>query len=297
MSEKSHRNAWLSMTTSMVIFGTIGIFRRYIPLSSALIAGLRGLLGAAALTIYNKITHQRMERIRGKKRLLLGIAGACVGLNWIFLFEAYNRTSVSIATLCYYMQPTIVMLLSPAVFHERLTAVKGIGVLLSLLGMVLVSGVFDGQKTLHGSDFSGIAFGITAALFYSCVVILNKKITVSNTCQKTTIELGSAALVLLPYLLLTERFDAVTIMPFTVLMILVVGLVHTALAYALYFAALPKLSAQSSALLSYIDPVSALIFSFLFLAERLTLSGLIGAVLIIGSAIVCEISSVRKGYS
>ena len=186
------------------------------------------------------------------------------------------------------MQPTIVILLSPVVFREKLSAKKWLCALAAIVGMVFVSGVAEGA--LPGAqDAKGIAFGLAAAALYAATVIINKKIEVEDAYEKTIVQLLSAAAVLIPYLLLTEDFSAVTLDTRTVILVLIVGLVHSGIAYALYFGNVNKLPAQSVAVLSYIDPVSSLFFSALVLHERLTVPGIFGAALIIGSALVSEI--------
>lgn len=191
--------------------------------------------------------------------------------------------------MCFYMQPTIVILLSPVVFREKLSAKKWLCALAAIVGMVFVSGVAEGG--LPGAqDAKGIAFGLAAAALYAATVIINKKIEVEDAYEKTIVQLLSAAAVLIPYLLLTEDFSAVTLDTRTVILVLIVGLVHSGIAYALYFGNVNKLPAQSVAVLSYIDPVSSLFFSALVLHERLTALGIFGAALIIGSALVSEIN-------
>ena len=221
--------------------------------------------------------------------VLLLITGALIGLNWMLLFEAYNYTSVSVATLCYYMQPTIVILLSPLVFKEKLKGKRMICALAAVIGMVLVSGVIGGSAG-QGGDLKGIACGLGAAALYATVVILNKKIHVEDAIDKTIVQLITAAAVMMPYLALSGRgqmeFDSIGTT--TVIMVLIVGIIHTGIAYALYFGSMEKLKAQSVAVLSYLDPVFALILSAVILGERMTVFGIIGAVLIIGSAIISE---------
>ncbi|HBL40737.1 MAG TPA: EamA family transporter [Ruminococcaceae bacterium] len=293
MKEKQS-TAHLEMIIAMLIFGTVGIFRRCIPLSSALLACSRGVLGAGFLAGFVKLKKQKLfHGIGGKNTAFLVLTGAVIGANWMLLFEAYRCTSVATATLCYYMQPTIVLLVSPLLFRERLTLKKMLCALAALGGMVMVSGVADSKKPT-GDDISGILFGLGAAALYALAVILNKKISVDDAYGKTVIQLLSASAVLLPYLLLTDGFTAVSLSPFSVLLLVLVGVVHTGIAYALYFAGMKKLQAQSVAMLSYIDPVSALILSALILHERLTLFGLLGAVLIIGSAFVSELNFKQK---
>ena len=282
------KRAYLMFIGAMLIFGTIGIFRRAIPLSSGLLACARGAIGAVSLMLF--MAARRRPILRGLEKrqvLLLALSGALIGVNWILLFEAYNYTTVAVATLCYYMQPTIVILLSPLLFRERLTRLRLGCAAVSLAGMVLVSGLVGGGAA-GASDPRGILFGLGSAAFYASVVILNKRLPAGDAYQKTIVQLLSAAVVLLPYLLLTGQADPGALSATSLALLGVVGVVHTGVAYALYFGGMRELDAQSVAVLSYIDPVSALILSALVLGEGLTPFGLVGAVLIIGAAFVSE---------
>ncbi|MCQ2592919.1 MAG: DMT family transporter [Treponema sp.] len=281
--------SYIMFISSMLIYGTIGIFRRYIPVSSALLAFIRGLMGATILFCFVKLQGKKIRHGIGKKNLLLlALSGAAMGFNWIFLFEAYNYTTVATATLCYYMEPTIVVFLAPLIFKEKLTTKKIICALISLLGMIFVSGILNSHK-LQPQELKGIAFGLGAAVLYSTVVVLNKLVQVEDAYEKTIIQLLSSALVLIPYLLLTQNFSSIKLSLVSIIMIVIVGVFHTGIAYALYFGSLKELSSQSIAVLSYIDPVSALILSAIILHENLTLYGIIGAVLIIGAALCSEL--------
>lgn len=274
---------------SMLIFGTIGIFRRYIPLSSGLLAFARGLLGGLCLLAYTRFSGRSTKKpIDRKKIRILILSGMIMGINWMLLFEAYNYTTVATATLCYYMAPTIVILLSPLLFKEKLGIKNSLCAIIAIAGMALVSGIAE-SGGIQSTDLKGILFGLGAACFYAGVVILNKLAPVEDAYRKTTIQLFSAAVIMIPYLLLTENFADIHLDGLSVVMLLVVCIVHTGIAYALYFGSMNGLKAQSIAVLSYIDPVSALILSALILHESLTVYGLIGAVLIIGSALGSEI--------
>lgn len=289
--DRSRTKSYGMLIGSMLIFGTVGIFRRYIPLSSALLASVRGLLGGLLLLVMNAVRGRRAcGGIGLRKGIILAISGALMGANWMMLFEAYNHTTVSIATLCYYMEPTIVILFSAILFREKLTGRKILCALVSVGGMVLVSGVAEsgGAGT---TDPAGILLGLGAAVLYASIVLLNKRIQVEDDYGRTVIQLIAAALVMLPGVLLKEDFSAISIDGRSAVMILVLGFVHTGLAYVLYFAGMKGLPAQSVAILSYVDPVSALVFSALILQERMTLFGLIGAILIIGAALVSELPS------
>ena len=266
--KQNSSGSYMMLIGAMLIFGTIGIFRRYIPLSSGVLAFTRGILGAMVLLVFIKIKKRRLcNGIGIKKVLLLALSGALIGANWILLFEAYNYTTVATATLCYYMEPTIVLLLSPLIFRERLTLKKGICAIVSIAGMVFISGILSGS-VLQLSDIRGVLLGLGAAVLYSSVVILNKLIPIEDAYEKTIIQLLAAAIVMIPYLLLTENFADLQFTALSIVMILIVGIIHTGIAYALYFASLQKLKGQSIAVLSYIDPVFALILSAVVLQEN-----------------------------
>lgn len=287
MAEKRNDKKSLAMfITAMLIFGTIGVLRRYIPLPSAFLAFFRGVLGGLFLLAFVKIRKKdTAEKLPLPVFLRLALTGAMMGINWILLFEAYNYTTVAVATLCYYMEPTIVMLLSPFIFKERLTWKKALCAAVSIIGMVLVSGVIGDTGT---GSLKGILLGLGAAVFYSCVVIMNKKTPGIDAYQKTTVQLLAAGLVMVPYLLLSGGFSGVEFNTLSLFLLLVLGIVHTGFAYALYFGSMDGLKVQSIAVFSYIDPVSALLFSALLLREPLTVMNAIGAVMIIGAALASE---------
>ena len=226
-------NATFKLTLSMIIFGTIGVFRRYIPLPSSLVAMSRGLTGMLFLLLVMVLRKRGMNRTAVRRKLgLLCLSGAAIGVNWILLFEAYNYTSVATATLCYYLAPMFVILASPLVVGERLTAKKLICVLAALLGMVFVSGVLETGG--GSSDLKGVLLGLGAAVLYASVVLMNKQLGDVPAWDRTIVQLGSSAAVLLPYVLLTEDVGALSFTPGTLALLMVVGVVHTGMAYAMY---------------------------------------------------------------
>lgn len=274
---------------SMAIFGSIGIFRRYIPLSSSALASFRGISGSLFLLAAAKIQKKQIRHHIGMKKIIwLVITGAVMGVNWILLFEAYNSTTVATATLCYYMQPTIVILLSPLVFKESLTAKKWLCVILSIIGMVFVSGII-GNGMPPFSESKGILFGIGAAILYAAVVIMNKKLPGLDAYEKTIIQLLSAGIILVPYLLISRQSFRVEWTPTAIVMLVIVGFVHTGVAYALYFGSMDGVKAQTVAIFSYLDPIVALLLSTVILNERMTVWGIVGAILIMGAALISEI--------
>ena len=295
MTEKTNdRRSSAMLVTSMLIFGTIGVFRRQIPLPSAFLAFARGILGGLFILVYVKVRNKSAGTGMPIPVLVrLAVTGALMGANWILLFEAYNHTTVAVATLCYYMEPTIVVLLSPLIFKERLTGKRALCAAVSIAGMVLLSGVI-GDSAGQGGDPRGILLGLGAAALYSAVVIMNKLTPGIDAYQRTIVQLFSAGITMLPYILLTDGFGSGgSLRGSSLVLLLVLGIVHTGIAYALYFGSIDGLRVQSIAVLSYIDPVSALLFSALFLREPLSMTGIIGAVMIIGAAMISELQTAQ----
>ncbi|MCF0132433.1 MAG: EamA family transporter [Blautia sp.] len=277
----------MKLTISMVIFGTIGIVRRFIPFPSSMIAMVRGFVGAAFLLGVLFFRKEEVSWPNLKKNLWkLCLSGALIGANWICLFEAYRYTSVSVATICYYMAPVFVMLAAPLILHEKMTLRKSVCSAAALFGMVLVSGVCETGL----SGMKGILFGLSAAIMYACVVLLNQFIKDLTAYERTLVQLLMAATAVTPYVLLTE--DLRTLQPdaFIILMLLIAGIIHTGFAYTLYFGSMNRIPAQTVALFSYIDPVVAVILSVLVLRERMSTLAAFGVFLVIGAMVVSELS-------
>lgn len=284
-TEKKSRS---QLILSMCIFGTIGILRRYIPLSSSLIALVRGVIGAAFLVLVMAIGRRPMDKKAIRDNLwILIFSGTAIGFNWILLFESYNYTSVATATLCYYLAPILVILAAPLVLKEKLTLRKGICTVVALCGMILVSGVLEsGFQGL--SEMKGILFGIGAAILYASVILMNKRMKPIPAYDKTAFQLAVASLALVPYVLLTEDLSQLTLTPLSLALLLIAGVVHTGFAYQMYFGSMSALPAHTVALFSYIDPILAIVLSMVVLQEPMSILSAIGAVMILGAAYVSE---------
>ena len=281
---------------SMFIFGTIGIFVRYIGLSSSLIAFVRAVVGVAFLAVVMLLGKQKPGWAAIRKNLvLLIVSGVMIGFNWILLFEAYRYTTVATATLCYYFAPILVVLASPFVTGDRLTGKKLFCVFLALVGMVLISGVTE-NGIPAAAELLGIGLGLGAAILYGSIVLVNRRITGIGAYDKTIMQLAAGAVVLLPYCLLTGAFHTGPIQAGPAALLLMVGAVHTGFAYFLYFGSMGELPSQTVAVFSYVDPVIAVILSALLLHEPITVCGIIGAVLILGAALLTELPERKGGH-
>ncbi len=280
----SAKIARIKLIISMTVFGTLGLFVRNIPVSSGELALYRAILAAALLLVYFGTGKGKFPSLSLKKELFILLAsGAAMGINWILLFEAYRYTTVSAATLSYYFAPVIVTLLCPILFHEKLSRKQTICFLFSTIGVVLIIGI--GNLQGGGKDTIGILFGLGAAVFYATVILLNKFIKGVSGIQRTFFQFLAAILVLIPYVLCTSGFHLTTLSTAGWVNLLIVGLFHTGITYCLYFSSLKELRGQEAAILSYIDPLVAVLVSVLVLGESIALSQIIGGILILGFAI------------
>ena len=288
------QTASVKLTVSMLIFGSIGVFVHYIPIASSMIAMVRALLGVICLFSVALFRKNKLSFAVIRKNItLLCISGAAIGFNWILLFESYRFTSVAVSTLCYYMAPLIVIALSPFILKEKLSAKKCLCLIAAIIGMVLISGIASESLPTTG-EATGILLGIGAAVLYASVMLMNKHITGIPAFDKTVIQLSVAALVLIPYNLLTVDWSSIDLSLSAVGHLIVVGVVHTGLAYYLYFGSMDHMSGQSIALFSYIDPVFTILASILLLQEPFTWLNGVGAVLIIGAAVIAEMPAAHR---
>ena len=270
----------LLLVVAMTVFGTLGLFVRNISVSSGELALYRAVLAALLIGVYLLVSRQKIPFARIKKEVpLLLLSGAAMGINWILLFEAYRYTSVSVATLSYYFAPVIVTLVCPILFHEKLTGKKFLCFVMSTLGLVLITGIGD---TRGSDDLKGILFGLGAAAFYAAVILLNKFIRSVAGIQRTFLQFLAAIVILIPYVAATGGVSLGTLDARGWVCLLIVGFFHTGVTYCLYFSALRELPGQEVALLSYMDPLVAVIVSVTVLGEPVTAPQLAGGALILG---------------
>ncbi|MBR6572641.1 MAG: EamA family transporter [Clostridia bacterium] len=278
----------LMLIVSMTIFGSIAVFVRNISVSSGELALYRAVLATLLIGGFLLVTKQKIPFKEVKKEMpLLLISGIAMGFNWILLFQAYKYTTVSVATLSYYFAPVIVTVVCPFLFKEKLTVKQIICFVMSTLGLVLITGIGGAGE---GKDFVGILFGLGAAVLYATVVLLNKFIKNVEGIHRTFLQFLSAVLVLTPYVLMTSGVNIGNLDGIGWTNLLIVGIIHTGVTYCMYFSSLKELPGQKAAILSYIDPLVAVLISVTILGETMTLSQALGGSLILGFTLWNEIT-------
>lgn len=266
---------------SMAVFGTLAPFVRHIAVSSGELALYRAVMGAALIGVYLLIKRQNPFHAKMRREIFwLLLSGAAMGVNWILLFEAYRYTTVSTATLCYYFAPVMVTALSPLLFREKLTRRQILCFFMATLGLALITG-FESTGN-GGGNLLGILFGLGAAVFYAAVILLNKYIRNTAGIQRTFLQFLAAIVTLIPYVAATGGVTLSRLDGTGWLCLLSVGIVHTGITYCLYFSSLKELPGQRAAILSYIDPLVAVLVSVTILKEPLTWQQALGGTLILG---------------
>lgn len=278
------------LAVSMAIFGTLAPFVRNVSVSSGELALYRAIMAAIILGLFLLFTRQKIPFKTIKKELvLLLFSGMAMGINWILLFEAYKYTTVSAATLSYYFAPVIVTVVCPFLFKEKMRTKQWICFVMSTVGLVLITGIGD-PKT--GTDnLKGILFGIGAAVFYAAVILLNKFIKKVAGIHRTFLQFISAIIVLVPYVAFSGGITLGSLDRKGWICLLIVGILHTGITYCLYFSSLKELTGQKAAILSYIDPLVAVLISVTVLGESMSAFQVAGGVLILGFTLWNELPS------
>ncbi len=287
-----NNKAFFKYIFALLLFGSNGIVASFIDLSSQNIVLLRTLIGSILLIAIfisgGKLTFYKQKR----QFLFLAVSGIAMGTSWMFLYEAYARIGVSIASLLYYCGPVIVMSLSSLLFKERLTTNKVLGFLAVVVGVVLINGnAFDGN-----GDVLGIVCGLLSAVMYAFMVICNKKATDIVGFENSTLQLTIAFLTVAVFVGIKQGY-AMQIGPNSILPILILGLLNTGIGCYFYFSSIGKLKVQTVAICGYLEPLSAVLFSVAFLKETMLPLQIIGAVLIIGGAMIGELVKPKKTKS
>ena len=238
-------------------------------------------MASILIMIYLGITKQKIDIKRIKKEIpLLLASGMAMGVNWILLFQAYNYTTISAATLSYYFAPVIVTAVCPFLFREKMTMKQIICFVMSTVGLVMIIGVENLDQ--GGNDLKGILFGLGAACFYATVILLNKFIKNVEGIHRTLLQFFAAIIILVPYVAVTGGVHLEVLDTTGWIALLTIGLIHTGVTYCMYFSALKELTGQEASILSYIDPLIAVVCSVVILHEPMTVMQAIGGVFILG---------------
>lgn len=283
------RRAKLLFIGAMLSFGMIGVIRSFIDLPSSVIALSRGFIASVFLILFIKVRHLDIDKAAVKENFMkLFLSGTAIGVGWIFLFEAYRCISIPKATVFYYLSPVFLMIAAHFFCGEHLTRKKLLCILIAFVGIIFVSGFLKGER-ITTNDTYGILCAVISALLYAADIILNKKMSRINALDRTVIQMIFVALTLAPYVLVTVDLSSLHFSALSAVLTLFLGVVSTGITYTVYFIAFTHIPAQNIAIYSYIDPISAIIFSAVILGQVLSGFEIIGAVLILFATVIVEI--------
>jgi len=278
----------------MIIWGSVGIFAKYIPLSPILLAFSRAIISIPVILILISISKNTLIKdLKLKDIKPLIFSGVLIGLAWWALFAAFKHTNIAIAILAYNMCPVYVLMLSPKLLKERLNRNHIINIVMAIIGLIIIV-----VPSLNQNDSSlwGIIFGIISGLLYSFIVIVNRRSSNSvDPLSSTLIQMIAASCTLFPIVLLEKPIiQLFSIGTHGLIMLLILGIFHTGIGFSIYFSSYKTLSAISVALLSYLEPVFGICFGVIFLRESLTIWQIVGGVLILGSTVFEKLGSYQK---
>lgn len=286
--DKKRAISLVNLILSMAIFSTIGAVVRGVSFGSGFSAMVRGFIGAGSIILYMLITKKKIDFSGIRKNLLtLAISGAFIGVNWLLLFESYRFTTIATATVCYNIAPIFVIVLTPLVLKARVPMKKWLCVCCAFVGIILVSDLLSLGK--GDSPLAGVALSLSAAFFYSCVTLINKRISGISSYDITVVQLIFASAVIAPYAFLVEKITPEMFDPTSIILLLLLSVVHTGLAYVLYFSSVRELSSDTVAVFTYIDPIGAVLISVLAFNESMSPLGIVGAVIIFLSVFFSEL--------
>lgn len=278
-------NHYFKYVLSLLLFGSNGVLASAIILSSHEVVFWRTLVGSLFLLVLFLMSGGKFTAIHHKTHWIYAlISGAALGISWIFLFEAYSEIGVSVASLAYYCGPVLVISVSPLLFNERLTAARLAGLGAVMLGMLFV----NGMGLLTSGLSWGLFCGLASAVMYAIMIVFNKKASKVTGLENTLYQLIMSFVTVALYTFFRQGTPSLSVTDY-ILPILLFGLVNTAIGCYLYFASIDHLSAGSVSIIGYLEPLSALVFSAIFLNEQLTRLQIVGAVLILSGAAFSEL--------
>lgn len=289
----SNTSARVQLLIISLLFGTIGTFSRFIDLPSSVICFGRASLAVISIVVILLLKKQKVDWVAIKRNFhLIAATGLCMCINWGCQFEAFKHTTIATATLCYYIQPVFFIIMAVIIFREKLSNKKMLCVITAFAGMVLVSGVL--KVGFNFSELEGVIYAIVGAFFYAVILILTKQFKDVSTFDSTLVQLTVTTVIMLPYIFITEDMGSLSVDAKGLICLIILGVVHTGIAYSVYFRTVQNLDAQTVGIISYIDPVTAVLLSALLLKEPLTIITIIGAVMILGATAVSELTGSKS---
>lgn len=257
----------IELILSMTLWGTLGAFVLWSKLAAIDVAFYRCLIGMFLMGCWLIKSKESIQF--DKSTASVALAGIFLVMNWVFLFKSFQVSSITIGNISYYLQPIMLIIFGIFIYQEKVNLQKWMLIILALGGVILTIDV----RNLHSPNIMlGVFFALIAALLYTFLTILMKYNTL-HYFKIMFIQLAIGVLILLPFV----HFQPLTIL--TMSCLVVIGVIHTLLAYFLYYKAIKKTSFTQIAVLSYLDPVVAIGSDVLFFNRQLNFYQTLGVAL------------------
>lgn len=280
----------IKLVLVMIIWGSLGVFTRSIPLSALSLAFLRAFIALPVLFAVMKM--KKADKVKHKNLIPYIISGVLLGFGWLTLFYGYKHTSISSAVIIYNMCPVYVIILAPLVLKETISRIQIAVILLSFIGLFLIVG----HNLSDGYGYMGLLLSGISGMLYATIVLINRSIKIRVDNQTATfVQILTAMIVLLPFVLIDGNiFTVVHLDAMAVTYTVLLGVLHTSVAYTIFFSLYAHMKSVEIVSYSFLEPLFGIVFSVIFVGESLTLVQIIGGIMILGSTYIGEIIKDRR---
>lgn len=266
----------IEMVIAMLLSGSIGLFVIKSGQSPINIVFFRCIIAAICLVpicfYYGYFKNKYLDK---KKVLLMIASGLLIVFNWALLFAAFPKTSISLATIVYHVNPFIILFLGMIVFREKINKNDIFWTILAFIGLIIIIGL--GKSSLNYNELFGLLLVLIATTLYSFSVLITKKLTSTPPLLIILIQTVSGTIVMVPFISILQTPPV----GIQWIYIIFLGIFHTALVYFLMYSAIKKIPLNNIAILSFIYPLSTVIIDYFFFNHLLTINQIIGAILIL----------------
>jgi len=271
----------VSANVAVLLFGLAGVLGKLSLLPAPLIVFGRSFFAGLVLLAVCWLRHVSLRPKQSRDGYLLLGQGVLLALHWTAFFQAINVSNVAIGLLSFSSFPLFTAMLEPLLLHQRPSRIQIVAALLILPGIFLLVPSF----TLQNQTTLGVMWGVLSGASFALLSVTNRWL--GRTYSSLMISLyqdGIAAIVLLPIFLLTANGSFWT--PHALLILLILGVVCTALAHTLFIASMRDITAQTASLLASLEPVWGIIFGIVLLGAIPTTRTLLGGAIIISATLL-----------
>lgn len=288
MASNETRRGAAEMVVAMMMSGTIGwlVMSSQQPLTNVVF--FRCLFGAATLAIVCAALGFLRRALFSPRMLALATLGSvAIVANWLLLFAAYSRASISMATAVYNTQPFMLVALGAIVFRERISASTITWLALAFVGLVCVVRVEPAVLAVPGEYLEGVALSLGAAFLYAVSSIVTKHLKGTPPHLLALLQAGLGIVLLAPF----AHFGTLPATPAQWLDLVVLGVVNTGVMYVLLYGAIQKLPTALTGALSFIYPIAAIFVDWFAFGHRLEILQWLGV-----AAILLAAAGMQQGW-